>query len=132
MRAKNRIFRKEIGHGGAIPRGWRLAWYEPRRRVGVYCPALLHWLLRILRECIYRLRLALGAPPIERAEAFAMQREHLRRQEMADEYARGYMQGWRECFDTCLGVVEEEIASTATWDAGALLVSPPGKPETPN
>ena len=29
-----------------IPRGWQMAWYEPRRRIGVYYPAPLHWLLR--------------------------------------------------------------------------------------
>ena len=25
--------RKEVAHGGRVPRGWHLAWYEPRRRV---------------------------------------------------------------------------------------------------
>ncbi len=44
-------FRKEVSHGGIIPRGWKLAWYEPRRRVGVYCPAPLHWIFRAAREC---------------------------------------------------------------------------------
>lgn len=132
MSRKTNWFRKEAGHGGVMPRGWRLAWYEPRRRVGVYCPAPLRWLFRVLRESAYRFRLALEAPPIEHADVFAMQLEHRRREEMADEYARGYMQGWRECFDTCLGVVEEELASSAAWEAGALLSPVPGKPETPN
>ncbi|HTV60449.1 MAG TPA: hypothetical protein VMJ93_16370 [Verrucomicrobiae bacterium] len=132
MTTRTLWFRKEVGHGGMIPRGWRLAWYEPRRRVGVYCPAALRWLFRLLRECAYRFRLAFGAPPIERAEVFEMQREHRLRQEMADEFARGYMQGWRECFETCLGVVEEELSSSAVWDAGALLLPVRGKPETPN
>lgn len=44
------LLRKEISRGGAIPRGWCLAWYEPRRRVGVYYPAPLHWVARTLLE----------------------------------------------------------------------------------
>ena len=79
------------GHGARIPRGWRMAWYEPRRRVGVYFPAPLHWLLRGLREIFYRVRMAWRAPGIERAQVFEMQRAHQARQRLADEYARGYM-----------------------------------------
>ncbi|HUO34944.1 MAG TPA: hypothetical protein VMU43_08120 [Candidatus Acidoferrum sp.] len=127
-----RMLRREIGHGGNIPRGWRMAWYEPRRRVGVYAPAVFAWLLRILREVKHRVRLAWSAPSIERAQVFEMQRAHRRREEMAEEYARGYMQGWNECFAACLGVVEEELASSGVWDAGALLLPAPPKPEPPN
>lgn len=61
-----------------------------------------------------------------------MQREHLLRQDLADEYARGYMQGWHECFETCLGVVEEELTSSSAWGAGALLLPNTNNPETPN
>ena len=109
-----------------------MAWYEPRRRLGVYCLAPFHWLKRICRDIVRRLRLAWRAPSIEMAEVFAMQREHRRRQDLADEFARGYMQGWHECFETCLGVVQEELASSASWDAGALLLPNVSKPETPN
>lgn len=125
-------FRREIGHSGSIPRGWRMAWYEPRRRLGVYCRAPFHWMARAWREFAYRLRMAWQAPSIERAEVFEMQREHRRRQDLADEYARGYMQGWHECFETCLGVVEEELTAGASWDAEALLLPIVSKPEPPN
>ena len=53
--------RKEATHGGVIPAGWRLAWYEPKRRVGVYYPAPLNWILRVLRELHHRARLAVRA-----------------------------------------------------------------------
>lgn len=112
--------RKEVSHGGVIPRGWRIAWYEPRRRIGVYFPAPVHWLARVLRELRHRVRVALRAPGVELAEVFQMQRAHREREHMAEEYARGYMVGWRECFQTCLSAVEEEIARVdEPWDAGS-------------
>lgn len=123
---------REIGHGRRIPRGWRMAWYEPRRRLGVYCLAPFHWLARAWREFIGRVQLAWRAPSFERTEVFAMQREHRRRQDLADEFARGYMQGWHECFETCLGVVEEELTASSACDSCVLLLPNVSKPETPN
>ncbi len=118
--------RKEVGHGGVIPRGWELAWYEPRRRVGVYFPKPLHRIARAVREVAHRVRMAIDAPDIERAEIFPMQRVHRERQKFAEEYARGYLAGWRECFHSCLSAVEEEIArGDEGWDIAALLPEPP-------
>jgi len=118
--------RRELGHGGTIPSGWRLAWYEPRRRVGVYFPAPLHWAARMAREFTYRVRLALRAPGIECAQVFELQRAHRRRQDFAEEYARGYMAGWHECFDACLNAVEEEMGRPGdAWDFGKLLTDNP-------
>lgn len=105
-----RSMRREIGHGGIVPPGWELAWYEPAHRLGVYYPAPLHWVLRILREIRYRVQIAMDAPGIERAQVFQMQRTHRERMRLAEEYSHGYMQGWRECFQACLEVVEGEIA----------------------
>jgi hypothetical protein len=117
--------RKEVGHGGNIPAGYQLAWYEPRRRMGIYFPAPLHWVLRLLREVSHRLQIALRAPHIEREEVFQMQRAHRERQRLAEEYARGYLLGWHECFHTCLDAVEEEIARLdEAWEAGTLLPAP--------
>jgi hypothetical protein len=114
--------RREVGHGGTIPSGWRLAWYEPRRRVGVYFPAPLHWALRAWRELAYRLRLAMRAPRIECAQVFELQRAHHYRQELSSEYARGYMAGWHECFDACLVAVEDELSRSGDmWELGSLL-----------
>ena len=130
QRAMKRVIRRVTkfrvprvaGHGAVIPRGWRLAWYEPRRRVGVYFPAPLHLVLRISRELAYRWRIAMAAPTIERAEVFEMQRAHRERERLADEYARGYLNGWRECFRACLDVVEEELdRGQDTWAAGAMF-----------
>ncbi len=122
MSARLRL-RREVGHGGMIPPGWRMAWYEPRRRIGVYYPPPLHWVLRALRELIYRLRGAVRAPEIECGQIFEMQRTHRDRQRMADEYARGYLIGWRECFHACLEAVEEELTrADDVWEIGALSV----------
>jgi hypothetical protein len=117
--------RKEVGHGAKVPPGYQLAWYEPRRRMGVYFPAPLHWVLRMLRELKHRCRLAMRAPLIECAEVFQMQREHRERERMATEYARGYLNGWRECFHVCLDAVEEEIDKVdEAWNIGAMLPAP--------
>jgi hypothetical protein len=124
-------FRREAGHGGVMPRGWRMAWYEPQRRVGVYFPAPLHRILRMVRELAYRVRIAAHAPSLEIAQVFEMQRTHRERQHLADEYARGYLAGWRECLDTCLETVSEEIGrADVTWEVGGLLaeaLDPPCK-----
>jgi hypothetical protein len=130
--SSNIKLRREAGHGAAIPRGWQMAWYEPRRRIGVYYPAPLHWMLRVLREFSYRLRLAVRAPSIERADVLAIQCSDRQRQLLADEYASGYLAGWRECFHTCLEAVEEEIArADEVWDIGDLLAGGP-KPAQDN
>jgi hypothetical protein len=125
-----KVLRREVTHGGVIPRGWQMAWYEPRRRVGVYYPKPLHWILRVLREIQHRAKTALRAPVIEREEVFQMQRLHKEREKMAEEYARGYMSGWRECFQTCMNAVEEEISrADDAWNLGSLLADvtrPPG------
>lgn len=122
--------RREVGHGGFIPPGWQMAWYEPRRRIGVYYPSPLHWVLRASREVFYRLSIALRSPGIECSQIFEMQRTHRDRQRMADEYARGYLLGWRECFHTCLEAVEEELTrSDDVWDIGALLTETPKLPK---
>jgi len=124
--------RKEVGNGGNVPSGWQMAWYEPRRRIGVYYPAPLNWVFRTLREFGYRLQVALRAPGMERAQVFEMQRRHRERGRLADEYARGYMSGWHECFRACLDAVEDEITRVDdTFDAASLLLPEP-KPRPKN
>jgi hypothetical protein len=113
---------REVGHGGRIPKGWHLAWYEPRRRVGVYFPMPLHRAARALREVMHRVKLAIDAPEIERAEIFQMQRSYRERQRIAEEYSKGYLAGWRECFHSCLQAVEEEMTrGDREWDVRGLL-----------
>jgi hypothetical protein len=125
--------RKEISHGGVVPRGWQMAWYEPRRRIGVYYPAPLHFLLRLLREFTHRMRVALRAPDRERTEVFQMQRAHHERERLAEEYARGYMIGWRECFQTCMSAVEEEMSrADDSWDVASFLPPAPKPPRDKN
>jgi len=124
--------RKEVGRGGIVPRGWQMAWYEPRRRIGVYYPAPLNWVFRTLRELGYRMRLALRAPGMEHAQVFEMQRTHRERERLAEEYARGYLSGWRECFRVCLDAVEDEMARVNdTFDVSSWLPTEP-KPRPKN
>jgi len=124
--------RGEVSHGARPRRGWRFAWYEPRRRVAVYFPAPLHWLMRAARELVHRMRLACEAPTIECAEIFRMQRAHRERQRLAEEYSRGYLVGWHECFRDCLSVVEEELSRPHELLDVAALLLPGDKPQRGN
>ena len=90
---------REVTWGGRIPPSWRMAWYEPRRRVAVYFPPPLHWVARATRELCWRFQLAMNAMPRERHESCEMQRVFHERQILAEEYACGYLDGWQECFD---------------------------------
>lgn len=96
------ILGQELTFGAPIPRGWRLAWYEPRRRVGVYFPVGLNWLIRTGRELVWRANLAWSAPTRERHESEDLQRVFRERQRLAEEYAGGYLAGWQECMDACV------------------------------
>ena len=100
------LVKRELGHGREPQRGWRLAWYEPRRRVGVYYPAPLHLLARALRELRYRAQLAWHAPTREQRDVFDLQRVHREREKLAAEYSRGYLRGWQDCFDEWVETIE--------------------------
>jgi hypothetical protein len=97
--AQRLLIGREITWGASIPRGWSMAWYEPSRRIAVYFPTPLHWLARVGRDLHWRLKLAWNAAPRERHERSEMQRALRERQVVAEEYARGYLEGWEECFD---------------------------------
>jgi hypothetical protein len=97
--ARRFLIGREISWGGQIPSGWDLAWYEPRRRVAVYFPSPLHRLARVVRDLQWRLHLAWSALPQERHENCELQRLCRERRILAEEYARGYLEGWQECFD---------------------------------
>jgi hypothetical protein len=116
-------WRREVGHGGVAPQGWRMAWYEPERRLGVYYPTPLHWLFRGLREFGYRLQIVLRAPRLERAQVHQMQRIQRERERLAEEYSKGYIAGGHECFQACLEAVEDEIQRVdETFDASSRVL----------
>src|SRR4029077_401535 len=101
--------RRDLTQGAERPRGWRTAWYEPARRVAVCYPAPLHWLARGLREAAWRARLLWNAPGREAQEVEDAQRRFRERQRLADEYARGYLTGWHECFEACMDAFDDRI-----------------------
>ncbi len=96
---KQGVLKRELGHGAAPRRGWRLAWYEPRRRVGIFFPAPLHRIARAIREFKWRMAVALRAPTRERQDVFDLQRDHREQQKLAAEFTRGYLRGWQECIE---------------------------------
>lgn len=104
-------FRRELTSEETPPRGWRLAWREPRRRSSVYFLAPLHILARAIREIAWRVRLLWTAPGREESEIHDAERLYIERRRLAEEFARGYLVGWRECFEVCEQVFEEELGS---------------------
>ena len=100
------IVKCELGHGREPRRGWRLAWYEPRRRVGVYLPAPWHLAARAWREFKYRCGVAWRAPTRERQDLFDLQRDQRERHKLASEFSRGYLEGWQECIEGWREVVD--------------------------
>lgn len=99
-----------------------MAWYEPRGRIGVYAPVQIHWVLRFAREVAHRLRWALAAPTVEKSESIEMERRQLERERLAEEYLRGFLNGWGECFDACVSAIEDECGRTREiWQVGELL-----------
>lgn len=96
----------ELGHGAEPRRGWRLAWYDPRRRIGVFLPAPLHLLARAIRELKWRFIIAWRAPTRERHDVFDLQRVRREEEKLAAEFARGYLRGWQECIDAWAAAVE--------------------------
>lgn len=93
---------RELTFGAVPPRGWGMAWYEPQRRVKVYAPIPMHRVARWIRETSWRLQIAVNAPCRERQESWDLQRRMRESQTLAQEYARGYLAGWRECREACL------------------------------
>lgn len=88
---------------------------------GTSLPAVWTWVARTVRG--YRrayglLRRAMAdLAPTKTARTIEINQERL-----AHEYSRGYLAGWRECFEECLEAVEDEIARTdEIWRIGAAL-----------
>jgi len=101
MKRRN-VIGRELTFGARVPRGWGMAWYEPQRRLAVYFPMPLHWLMRVARELVWRAGLAWRSPSRERHESDEIQRAFRERQRLAEEYATGYLAGWRECVEACI------------------------------
>ena len=105
-----------------MPWGWRMAWYEPQRGIGVYYPAPIHVIVRLGCEVFRRAGVALRAPTPERDQTLRLEMTHSERQRLAEEFANGYAAGWNECFAACTEAVHEEFArSEGAWRAGDVL-----------
>lgn len=106
---------RDCSLGSMKRRGWRLAWYQPLHHTGVYLPIPFHWVARCMREVAYRFRLACSAPRLEAREYLDATRTFHERERMAEEFARGYLCGWRECFDACKDAIDAG-AMSSNWN----------------
>lgn len=94
---------------------WRLA-----QHVGAaWARALL-----VFRESCHWVRRTWARPASPAVPTINITDSQANRESLATEYSRGYMAGWRECFEQCLEAVEDEIARTDDiWRMGAALTS---------
>ena len=77
---------------------------------------------QVAAEIVRRLKLAVAAPSAERELELQRERAYIEQQRLAEEYSRGYLTGWRECYDACLEAVDEELSrKSEIWAAGAMM-----------
>lgn len=82
----------------------------------------LHWVVRALLGFNYRLRIAMLESAMECGHVLEEERSCREYQRTAEEYARGYLAGWHECFVMCLEEIEEELKCVdAVREFGSLL-----------
>lgn len=94
----------------------------PRCRTATTGTGRRNWVDRLAAEVVHRCRIALFAPTIQRTLAIERERAHAEREKLAEEYAHGYLDGWHECYATCLEAVEESVAGKRDiWAAGELI-----------
>lgn len=106
----------------SFPESCRAVSWASRRGLANRLTAPWGWIRRAFRELHYRFHAALTMPSLQEALAEHARQRELDRERLAHEYSRGYMAGWRECFDTCLQAVEDEIATgDDVWRMGAFL-----------
>ena len=67
------------------------------------------WVVRGCREVACRAGEAFRAPGLARQQAAIDERAYLEQKRLSEEYGRGYLCGWHECFEACVEAIEEEI-----------------------
>ena len=102
------------GDSLAVDRTWTSSEYTQRKA--------RRWIRGLLRELSYRLLLPFHAPSLDRAQQLESERIHVHRQCLAEEYSKGYLAGWHECYDACMRAVEDEVSKNdELWETGELL-----------
>lgn len=78
-------------------------------------------------EILYRCRLVISAPTRQQALKNEREAAHSQQHELAEEYSKGYLEGWHDCYAACLAAIEEEASrKNEIWTAGDMLVCPEG------
>lgn len=85
--------------------------YRPARGVAAWLQMWRGWVVRGWREIAWRADVALRAPSLARQQAANEERAYLEEKRLSEEYARGYLCGWQECFEACVEAIEEEIGA---------------------
>ncbi len=90
---------------------WRDPWRAWARRAASAVRATIELICRGWRELTRRADLALNAPSLEYQQIADADFAHLVPKRLTEEYARGYLCGWQECFETCMQAIEDEIGA---------------------
>lgn len=85
------------------------------------------WTAWLVREIVNRCRLALFSPTFEKYLELQSKWKDQHQQRMAEEYAKGYLDGWHECYAACLDAVEHPVGEDAEIWAVADLFEQSGQ-----
>lgn len=85
--------------------------YGRTGRVAAWLQIWRAWVVRGWREIAWRAGVALRAPSLARQQAADEERAYLEEKSLSEEYARGYLCGWHECFEACVEAIEDEIGA---------------------
>lgn len=98
---------------------WRDPWLAWVRRAASAVRATIESICRGWRELTRRADLALNAPSLEHQQIADADFARLVRNRPTEEYARGYLCGWQECFEMCMQAIEDEIGALeeGLWEA---------------
>jgi hypothetical protein len=83
------------------------------------------WTARLVREIVNRCRLVLFSPTFGKYLEIQSKWKDQQQQRMAEEYAKGYLDGWHECYAACLDAVEHPVGEDAEiWTVADLFTQP--------
>ena len=98
---------------------------ENGKQLNASSPERRNWVVRLTAAVANILQLSSCMRPAKSMARTDQPREFAERERFADEYARGYLAGWHECYAACLEEVERSVSKDGdVWIAAQVLTQP--------